>query len=50
MTSAPEVYARLAWLWIKMGALVYGGGYVIIPVVRGEAVRRFRLDVRPCLP
>jgi len=41
MTAAPDVYARLAWLWIKMGALVYGGGYVIIPVVRGEAVSRF---------
>ena len=41
VTAAPEVYARLAWLWIKMGALVYGGGYVIIPVVRGEAVQRF---------
>jgi chromate transporter len=39
--AAPDVYARLAWLWIKMGALVYGGGYVIIPVVRGEAVGRF---------
>ncbi|HET7874199.1 MAG TPA: chromate efflux transporter [Methylomirabilota bacterium] len=37
----PEVYARLAWLWVKMGALVYGGGYVIIPVVRGEAVERY---------
>lgn len=37
----PDVYARLAWLWVKMGALVYGGGYVIIPVVRGEAVERF---------
>ena len=41
VTAAPEVYGRLAWLWIKMGALVYGGGYVIIPVVRGEAVQRF---------
>jgi chromate transporter len=41
VTAAPEVYARLAWLWIKMGALVYGGGYVIIPAVRGEAVGRF---------
>lgn len=41
ITAGPEVYARLAWLWLKMGALVYGGGYVIIPVVRGEAVRRF---------
>lgn len=40
--ASPEVYARLAWLWLKMGALVYGGGYVIIPVVRGEAVERFR--------
>ena len=41
MTAGPEVYARLAWLWLKMGALVYGGGYVIIPVVRREAVQRF---------
>ena len=41
MTAAPEVYARLAWLWIKMGALDYGGGYVIIPVVCGEAVGHF---------
>jgi chromate transporter len=39
--AGPEVYARLVWLWVKMGALVYGGGYVIIPVVRGEAVQRF---------
>jgi chromate transporter len=39
--AGPEVYARLAWLWVKMGALVYGGGYVIIPVVRGEAVERW---------
>jgi chromate transporter len=39
--AGPEVYARLAWLWVKMGALVYGGGYVIIPVVRGEAVDRW---------
>jgi chromate transporter len=35
------VYGRLAWLWVKMGALVYGGGYVIVPVVRREAVERF---------
>jgi chromate transporter len=41
ITAGPEVYGRLAWLWIKMGALVYGGGYVIIPVVRGEAVARY---------
>ncbi|HEV8439362.1 MAG TPA: chromate efflux transporter [Methylomirabilota bacterium] len=41
VTAGPEVYARLGWLWVKMGALVYGGGYVIIPVVRGEAVERF---------
>jgi chromate transporter len=39
--AGPQVYARLAWLWVKMGALVYGGGYVIIPVVRGEAVDRW---------
>jgi chromate transporter len=41
VTAPPEVYARLAGLWIKMGMLVYGGGYVIIPVVRSEAVSHF---------
>ena len=41
VVAGPEVYARLVWLWVKMGALVYGGGYVIIPVVRNEAVHRF---------
>jgi chromate transporter len=41
VTAAPAVYSRLAWLWIKMGAFVYGGGYVIIPVVQGEAVKHF---------
>ena len=39
--AAPEVYARLGWLFLKMGAVVYGGGYVIIPVVRREAVERY---------
>jgi chromate transporter len=39
--AAPEVYARLSWLFFKMGFLVYGGGYVIIPVVRREAVERY---------
>ena len=41
LAAVPEIYTRLAWLWFKMGVLVYGGGYVIVPVVRGEAVRRF---------
>lgn len=41
VVAGPDVYARLVWLWVKMGALVYGGGYVIIPVVRTEAVERF---------
>jgi len=39
--AAPEIYARLSWLFFKMGFFVYGGGYVIIPVVRREAVERY---------
>jgi chromate transporter len=41
VSDPPRSLGALARLWIKMGALVYGGGYVIIPVVCGEAVRRF---------
>ncbi len=38
--GSPSTFASLAWLFFKAGALVYGGGYVIIPLVQREAVER----------
>ncbi len=31
----------LAWTAIKVGALSYGGGFVIVPLMQGDAVDRF---------
>jgi chromate transporter len=31
----------LAWVALKVGALSYGGGFVIIPLMQGDAVRRY---------
>ncbi|WP_028061625.1 chromate transporter [Candidatus Solirubrobacter pratensis] len=36
--SAPS--AGLAWVALKVGALSYGGGFVIIPLMQGDAVDR----------
>jgi chromate transporter len=33
--------ASLAWVAIKVGALSYGGGFVIIPLMQGDAVHRY---------
>jgi chromate transporter len=35
-----EVYAPLSFIFLKAGAFVYGGGYVIIPFVQQEVVER----------
>jgi chromate transporter len=40
----------LAWLFFKAGAIVYGGGYVILPFIYREAVERYGwLDLRTFL-
>jgi chromate transporter len=33
--------AALAWVALKVGALSYGGGFVIIPLMQGDAVDRY---------
>jgi chromate transporter len=32
---------ELAWTALKVGALSYGGGFVIVPIMQGDAVDRF---------
>jgi chromate transporter len=32
----------LAWVALKVGALSYGGGFVIVPLMHGDAVDRYR--------
>jgi chromate transporter len=36
------VWPALVWLAVKVGALSYGGGYVIIPLMYGDAVETHR--------
>ena len=36
--SAPVALGSLAWVAFKVGALSYGGGFVIIPLMQGDAV------------
>lgn len=37
-----EVYGTLSVIFLKAGAFVYGGGYVIIPFIQQEVVERLR--------
>lgn len=37
-----DVLGPLSWIFLKAGAFVYGGGYVIIPFVQQEVVERLR--------
>jgi chromate transporter len=34
--------AALAWVALKVGALSYGGGFVIVPLMQADAVERYR--------
>jgi chromate transporter len=40
-TLAGGVLAAVAWVAIKVGALSYGGGFVIIPLMRADAVDHY---------
>jgi chromate transporter len=40
-TGAAGGIAALAWVALKVGALSYGGGFVIIPLMQADAVTRY---------
>jgi chromate transporter len=40
-TSAAGGWLALAWTAVKVGALSYGGGFVIVPLMRSDAVNRY---------
>jgi chromate transporter len=40
-TSAVGGVLALVWVALKVGALSYGGGFVIIPLMQGDAVHRY---------
>jgi chromate transporter len=40
LAAASAPIAPLAWVAFKVGALSYGGGFVIIPLMQGDAVTR----------
>ena len=37
----------LAWMALKVGALSYGGGFVIVPLMQGDAVSRHHWMTNP---
>jgi chromate transporter len=39
--AAPGGFGALAWMAFKVGALSFGGGFVIIPLMRGDAVHTY---------
>jgi chromate transporter len=41
LAADPGTLARLAWSMFRAGALLFGGGYVIIPFLEQDAVSRF---------
>ncbi|HSP71281.1 MAG TPA: chromate transporter, partial [Gaiellaceae bacterium] len=41
LPSAALSVAPLAWVAFKVGALAYGGGFVIVPLMQGDAVGRY---------
>jgi chromate transporter len=38
LAVAPGGFGALAWVAFKVGALAYGGGFVIVPLMQGDAV------------
>jgi chromate transporter len=46
-TGASGGLLALAWTALKVGALSYGGGFVIVPLMQGDAVDRFHWMTDP---
>ena len=46
----PAVSAALAWTALKVGALSYGGGFVIIPLMQADAVDRYHWMTDAAVP
>ena len=40
-TTAASTQTQLAWTALKVGALSYGGGFVIVPIMQEDAVRLY---------
>ncbi len=36
-----SVFVKVAWVAFKVGALSYGGGFIIVPLMRGDAVTTY---------
>ena len=41
LVAAPGGLAALSWVALKVGALSFGGGFVIIPLMQADAVHRY---------
>jgi chromate transporter len=41
LAATSSTFASLAWVAFKVGALSYGGGFVIIPLMQADAVDRY---------
>ncbi len=41
-TASAGGVGALAWVAVKVGALSYGGGFVIVPLMRGDAVHTYK--------
>ena len=41
LAASSGTFASLAWVAFKVGALSYGGGFVIIPLMQADAVERY---------
>jgi chromate transporter len=41
LAASGGTFASLAWVAFKVGALSYGGGFVIIPLIQADAVERY---------
>jgi chromate transporter len=41
VAASGSTFASLAWVAFKVGALSYGGGFVIIPLMQADAVERY---------